>query len=212
MKPAEVAAGDTGRHRALLGPARELAAQNEALLEKAVLSVERASRLLEQDREQRLQSVPPSRPRVLIVDDDKLVLKTACHVLKKLEVPAAIEIAGSVKVALEKIGAGGTPYQVIVLDYRLANGLASDVLRAARRRSALTWIILMSGYLTAATGPQTARSMGANDWLPKPLDRIDDLLYAVQKGLGKFEAPSDRPPEPRDSAGSYRMIDLKRRR
>jgi DNA-binding NtrC family response regulator len=111
------------------------------------------------------------RPRLLVVDDEPNILTS---VRRALELEGfSVEVAGSGRVALDKLAAGGA--DLVLLDVQMPelDGLAT--LRAIRE----TWpdlpVVMMSGHGTIETAVQ-ATQLGARDFLEKPLGTEKTLL------------------------------------
>lgn len=209
-------ADTTGRVAAVLDTVGDLGRRCDRKLKEYLANCAKLRTLLEQDRGKRLDSIPPSVGRVLVVDDDPNCLKSMVRVLRHLSPPAFVDTASSVELANAKIMDARAMYHVLVLDYQLTNGDASAIIRVARRKWPLCWVVLISAHLSAHSGPRMARAIDANDWLAKDFN-IEDLIYVVSKGLGNFDDPYDPPPPPpvappEPSGTTYRMLDIKKRR
>ncbi len=117
------------------------------------------------------------KPSLLIVDDEPNILSTLRRALE-LE-GYAVEVAGSGRIALEKLKAGS--FDGVLLDVAMAdmNGLAT--LRALREISPELPVIMMSGNATLATAVE-ATKLGACDFLEKPIT-TDKVLITVHNAL-----------------------------
>lgn len=196
---------DTGRVDAVFASTEDRAARSERLLAEFLALTERAVDALRMARSRRIDSIPPTKRRVLVVDDDPTICAAAQRTISRLESGPHVDFAGSVRMALRKLAE--QPYHVIVVDWKLVNGEAPEVIGAARRALPLVYVILISGYLTPHDGPRMARSLEADDWLAKPFEPAD-LQYVVSKALDKFTDPRG-PHDPhvkRRPTQSYRMI------
>src|SRR5438132_433321 len=112
-------------------------------------------------------------PRLLLVDDEPNILSTLRRALE-LE-GYAVEVAGSGRIALEKLRA--IAFEAVLLDVAMPemNGLA--VLQAIRELSARLPVIMMSGNATLAIAVE-ATKLGACDFLEKPLT-TDKVLITI---------------------------------
>jgi CheY-like chemotaxis protein len=164
---------------------------------------ERASSALRAVRAKRVDSIPPSARRVLVVDDDLAFCRSAVRMLGALDCGPEVEIASSVAMAHAKLSE--QRFHVIVVDWQLANGHAGDVIRAARSARKNVWVVLCSGRLTPHDGPRMSRTLDADDWLAKPFPP-EDLKYVVGKGLDKFEDPRGPTPTRRGTAPAKRVL------
>lgn len=197
-------AADTGRIEALMAP-QDVDAMRAGLAEDFEALCKRATKAFQAARAKRLDSIPPTARRVLVVDDDAAICAASERILAGLDCEPHVDFASSVAMARAKLAEQS--YHVLVVDWQLANGSAPDVIRAARSARPLVWVVLMSGKLTPESGPRMARTIDANDWLAKPF-QPSDLKYVVGKGLGQFDDPRG-PAEPRQKP--FRPLKLKRR-
>jgi DNA-binding NtrC family response regulator len=117
------------------------------------------------------------RPTLLVVDDEPNILSTLRRALE-LE-GYAVEVAGSGRIALEKLRARG--FDAVLLDVAMPemDGLAT--LKAMREQQAELPVMMMSGNATLATAVE-ATKLGACDFLEKPLT-TDKVLITVQNAL-----------------------------
>jgi len=115
--------------------------------------------------------------RVLLLDDDQIVLDTLSRMLSiaGYEVLATCSTAG----ALRELERGGI--HVLVADLRLPHGDGLEVLRNVRERWPDVPVIIITGYGTIESAVK-AMKVGAFDFLPKPL-RGDQIRQAVQRAL-----------------------------
>jgi len=120
---------------------------------------------------------------VLIVDDDECLARLLSIVVKRLgglDTPATVRLAGSGRLALQRIGEQRP--DLVVLDLMLPDMNGDEVCRRLRAdpATALLPVLIISGHSLAA---QIAREAGATDYMPKPFDmaalaeRIQDLLF-----------------------------------
>ena len=124
--------------------------------------------------------------KVLLVDDDSLVLKSVAGVIENAGF--AVETASRGKEAIEKFTS--SPPNVMVIDAIMPEMNGFEVMRKIRTNEA--WkkipIIVLTG-LKAPDDATLARSAGASDVLVKPVDgativkRIKYHLFEKQKQL-----------------------------
>lgn len=201
-------ATETGRIEALISPLADLDARSEQVTAGFEALCERAAAAYKAARAKRIDSIPPTVRRVLIVDDDREVCAAAERIVRSLDCEPEVDFASSVAMASAKLAEQA--YHVLVVDWQLANGHAGDVIRAAYRALPLAWVVLTSGKLTAHDGPRMARTLGAKDWLRKPF-QPGDLKYVVGKGLGQFDDPRG-PVAPTRNERPFRPLKLKTKR
>jgi CheY-like chemotaxis protein len=104
--------------------------------------------------------------RVLIVDDEAPLVRLASETLEDLGY-APVGFTSSLS-ALREFGANPEGFDAILTDERMPGVTGSTVIREVRRMNPSIPILLMSGYVGAATA-QKARELGANEVLKKPL-------------------------------------------
>ena len=109
-------------------------------------------------------SPPPTRGRVLIVEDDRTLAEVYADILvnEGFVVSAAFDSAG----ALRALQAG--PYDVVLSDVVMPGGDGVDLVRAIRRRDLEVPVVLATGHPTVETAVQ-ALEMGVLHYLVKPV-------------------------------------------
>lgn len=116
----------------------------------------------------------PRAARVLVVDDNDAVRRSACAMLRALgheTVPAA-----SGAEALERLEAATPPVQLVLLDVSMPGMSGIEVSRAIRARGLDVQIILWSGL--AAQHAEEGRAAGADAVIGKPI-RLAELRRAI---------------------------------
>lgn len=116
---------------------------------------------------------------VLIVDDEKLLVRTLSNALK--EVGYKITVAGSAEQA-EKHVFGETPFDLILLDNRLPKESGIEVIRRVRDRSVKSKVILMTAYETPEVKAE-AKRLKVDRYLKKPFD-LTALLGEIEELIG----------------------------
>jgi DNA-binding response OmpR family regulator len=120
--------------------------------------------------------------RILVVDDDDLVLSSLSRVLKKMgnEV-VCIDKSAQALAVLEQ-----ESFDLAILDIRMPGISGIDLLRGLRekeqasRRPRLP-VIVLTGYADEM-GPKSYLELGADAYLQKPYE-LSDLLAAVRSHL-----------------------------
>jgi DNA-binding NarL/FixJ family response regulator len=87
------------------------------------------------------QSVRSERARLLVVDDEPLCCRALGRIAARF---ADVVCAHSVCEACAKLSEG-TPWTVVVIDWRLGDGLGAEVLEFARARDPLLACIILTG-------------------------------------------------------------------
>lgn len=123
---------------------------------------------------------------VLIVDDEKLLLRTLSSALK--DVGYRISTAGSAEQA-EKHLAQDAAFDLILVDNRLPKASGLDLIRRLRERAVRCRVILMTAYETPEVKAE-ARKLKVDRYLKKPfdltvlLDEIESLIGPGGNGSG----------------------------
>ena len=116
---------------------------------------------------------------VLIVDDEKLLVRTLSNALK--EVGYKITVAGSAEQA-EKHIFGDTSFDLILLDNRLPKESGIEVIRRVREASVKSKVVLMTAYDTAEVKAE-AKRLKVDRYLKKPFD-LTALLKEIEELIG----------------------------
>lgn len=122
--------------------------------------------------------------RVLIVDDEPMILETSRRFLEKQG--HDVRVAGDVASALVALEAG--PVDVVVSDIVMPGSDGVELLRLVRERLPETKVLLTTGEPSFETATEAVRG-GAFDYLSKPVSR-SDLVAAVQRAVA-FKALED---------------------
>jgi len=130
-----------------------------------------------------MNDIPHPKARLLLVDDDRLVLATLTSGLRKAGYDVtAVESAEEVEMLL----ASGEDPDLAILDIRMT-GQEQDGLSLARRLRELDHIpfIMLSAYSDPAMIEQ-AIELGALSYMVKPLD-IPQLLPGIEAALSRAD-------------------------
>jgi len=117
--------------------------------------------------------------RILVVDDDPLLLRMTQIVLDGLGY--TVLLAASGRQALEILDSEGGKLDLVVLDLRMPDMDGMTVLREARAKFASLRVLLVTGFASDNV-LQTLSESGAVGVLEKPYD-VDTFAAAVQKAL-----------------------------
>jgi DNA-binding NtrC family response regulator len=120
-----------------------------------------------------------TKPRLLIVDDDRHVLESMADWLRGqgYELDASPGYAN----ALERLR--GRSFELVLADVRLRDGDGFDLLEQCRRNWPGTQVILMTGYGTP-DGAIEAIHAGAFDYITKPIIG-DELRMSIDRALSQ---------------------------
>ena len=110
--------------------------------------------------------------RILIVDDDPLVPRTLCIMLRKHGYEA--RAAASAQQALEALDK--QPVDVVISDINMPGADGFDLLDQIKRRHPVTEVVLITGYGTIENAVRGMRG-GAFDYVTKPV--LDDEMVLV---------------------------------
>ena len=121
----------------------------------------------------------PEPMTVLFVDDEPDFLQTLLKRMRKRDVDAAG--VGSGEEALVHLAQ--FPADVVVLDVRMPGMGGIETLRAIKKKTPLTEVVMLTGHASLEVAREGMEN-GAFDYLMKPVD-IDDLLYKIQDAFHK---------------------------
>ena len=123
---------------------------------------------------------------ILVVDDDKSILRTFTRILQKSGYE--IDVAETGKEAMEK--AENRHYDLALVDIRLPDMDGTDLLAKLKNQLEYTVKIMITGFPSLETGVK-ALDEGADAYLVKPV-RPEDLLMLIEEKLAdKEEDESD---------------------
>ena len=116
---------------------------------------------------------------VLFVDDEPDFLQTLLKRMRKRSVNASG--VGSGEEALVHLAQFLA--DVVVLDVRMPGMGGIETLRAIKKKTPLTEVVMLTGHASLEVAREGMEN-GAFDYLMKPVD-IDDLLYKIQDAFHK---------------------------
>jgi len=119
---------------------------------------------------------------VLIVDDEKLLVRTLSNALK--EAGYRITVAGSAEQADRHVF-GEPPFDLILLDNRLPNQSGMEVVKRVRDRAVRSKVILMTAYETPEVKAE-AKRLKVERYMKKPFD-LTALLEEIHSLIGNGE-------------------------
>jgi DNA-binding NtrC family response regulator len=117
--------------------------------------------------------------RILIVDDEEIVIKTCLRILGGSDY--YVEVAHDGREALHKIQEN--PYDVMILDVVMPNMGGLEVLRQVKETHPDMDVIMVTGLSQVDTVVQ-ARKLGARDFISKPFEP-NELKLVVQRALDR---------------------------
>ncbi len=120
-----------------------------------------------------------TRSRILIIDDEEVVLDSCLAVLKRANHEIAVTRDGTAGLALAKEFGP----DLILVDLMMPGITGFEVLEALRAADPAVVAIVITGYSTVGSAVE-AMKRGAFDFLPKPFTP-DELRLIVDRGLEK---------------------------
>ena len=127
-----------------------------------------------------------SPAHLLIVDDERSMRELLDYMLSKEGY--TISLAENGRAAVEKVQQ--TEFDLILCDIRLGDITGLEVLRAAKKATPQTVVILISAYATTETAVE-AMNDGAYDYVPKPFDN-DELKQTIALALERKTLEAER--------------------
>ena len=118
-------------------------------------------------------------PKVLIVDDDKLVLQQISNLLEGKDYN--IDVADSAAMALDLIG--NNSYDLVLTDIIMPDMSGIELLREIRQIVQDQVVIMITSHKGLETAIESMR-LGAYDYLLKPLDDLS-IIRHIERGLEK---------------------------
>jgi DNA-binding NtrC family response regulator len=115
--------------------------------------------------------------RVLVVDDERLIRWGLCQALK--DAGYAAEQAGTANEAIEAVGRDMP--DLLLLDYKLPDRCGIEVLRAVRKTSPRTPVVMITAHASVG-GAVEAMKEGAYDYIGKPFE-MEELIQTVNRAL-----------------------------
>ncbi|RYZ33326.1 MAG: sigma-54-dependent Fis family transcriptional regulator, partial [Myxococcaceae bacterium] len=116
------------------------------------------------------------RAKVLVVDDDSVVLKAVTQILQREGHPVV-----AIDDAVEGLAAAKDPsIDVVVLDIKMPHLSGMDLLRAIKADRPDVEVIMMTAFATVETAVEAVKA-GAYDYLTKPFENIDEVSLTVAK-------------------------------
>ncbi len=118
--------------------------------------------------------------KILIVDDEDIVLKSCLRVLQKLDYE--IETAYSGQTALDNLEKN--KYDIVVTDLMMPGMDGMQLLKEIKKRYPEVMVITLTGYATVETARQALKA-GAFDYIPKPFtpDELRNVIENAVKSL-----------------------------
>jgi DNA-binding NtrC family response regulator len=114
--------------------------------------------------------------RVLVIDDEQIVLDSICRILKDEDCKVEVSLSG--RQGLDK--ALNQHYDVVLTDIRMPDIGGMRVLRDIKRAKPALPVVMITGYATVQSAVQ-AMKLGAMEYLEKPFtpEKIIEVVNAA---------------------------------
>jgi len=122
---------------------------------------------------------PPSRSRILVVDDEAAIRDLLAKTLALAEYD--VDVAPDGRSALERLRT--LPYDLLITDLKMPGVDGLTVIREGRRYRPDLPVIIITGFSTEASAIE-AINLGVSGYLIKPF-RVPKVLAAAAKALGE---------------------------
>lgn len=118
-----------------------------------------------------------SKPNILIVDDDTIILDSLCEFLNM----EGYQSDGATTVSQAKKKLSLQSYALVISDVNLPDGDGFEILSLIKQEYPRTVVVMITGYGTIESAVEAIKK-GAYDYLTKPIID-DDLLLAVERAI-----------------------------
>lgn len=120
-----------------------------------------------------------TKAKILVVDDEEIVLKSCRKILKGGGYQVLTTLSGQEAFELlEK-----EPFDIVITDMKMPGIDGMEVLERVKEEYPDTIVIMITGYSTVQSAVQ-AMKLGAFDYIPKPFTP-DEVLIVIEKALEK---------------------------
>ena len=156
--------------------------------------------------DRRIEEMRIEGKKILIVDDDTILLETAKDALESMG--AAAEVSSSAEEAYEKTvrrHGEGRDYDVIILDWKMPGTDGVELARKIRKTAGIDVPILLISAYDWSDMEETAREAGANGFISKPLFR-SRLYDRISQVLGVSSGPAEAEEDNSDIAGMHILV------
>ena len=125
-----------------------------------------------------------AKARVLVIDDDQIVLDSISQILtdENYDVDVALRGGEGRDRAIRK------DYDIVLIDIRMPDIGGIKVLRDIKQKRPALPVVMITGYATAPSA-EMAMNLGAADFIEKPFEP-EELLKTVASAIQTARTPS----------------------
>ncbi|MBT6502163.1 MAG: response regulator [Deltaproteobacteria bacterium] len=122
-----------------------------------------------------------NNPKILIVDDEPDILELLSNFLTYEGYQITTESRGQEAIDLFR----SEPFDLVITDIRMPGMDGVEVLKEIKQLDEDVEVIILTGFASVDSAVRTLRQDGAFDYLTKPLEDIDALIYTIDRALEK---------------------------
>ena len=122
-----------------------------------------------------------NNPKILIVDDEPDILELLSNFLTYEGYQVTTESRGQEAIDLFR----SEPFDLVITDIRMPGMDGVEVLKEIKQLDEDVEVIILTGFASVDSAVRTLRQDGAFDYLTKPLEDIDALIYTIDRALEK---------------------------
>jgi PAS domain S-box-containing protein len=122
-----------------------------------------------------------NNPKILIVDDEPDILELLSNFLTYEGYQITTESRGQEAIDLFR----SEPFDLVITDIRMPGMDGVEVLKEIKQLDEDVEVIILTGFASVDSAVRTLRQDGAFDYLTKPLEDIDALIYTIDHALEK---------------------------
>lgn len=124
---------------------------------------------------------------ILVVDSDLDILKSIKAVLTRAGY--VVVCAGTGQKALEILHSHS--FDIVITDIQMSDMHGLEMLKRIRGKDKDMGLIILTGHAAIHNAVESFRDGGVDDYLLKPLEKVDELLSSVRKALRKRTRQKD---------------------
>lgn len=148
---------------------------------------------------------PVARARVLLVDDERVILNLVERFVRQLDVDVDCAESGAAALALVH----RSFYHLLIVDLIMPGMDGIELLQRVKEASPDSEVIILTGYGDMESVVQALRG-GAYDYFQKPIEDSDLFMMTVQRALDKQRLTVERRRLIEDLQAAYERIEQQR--